>query len=80
MLALSKRKGCEIVRGWIRSILQQLYYCARVGNGDGDMVEAMWTAVANHIVNVHEHSNERYPRCEHGQIEDRVWLIKGMNN
>ena len=46
--------------------------------GDGDMLEAMWKSVSNHIQDVHDGHCELYPECAHGPLDederDKEWL------
>lgn len=43
------------------------------------MVSEKWLSVLNHItdVNVHDGHVKRFPKCLHGEIEDRDWIKKG---
>ena len=51
---------------------------ATAPEGNQDMLEAMWTSVANHIQDVHDGHNDLYPECEHGPLDederDKEWL------
>ena len=73
-----KKKGCEKVKAWARSVSNHLYWCAASSNGEGDMVQQKWFSILNHVVNVHEGHCELFPECQHGDILDRDWLLKGM--
>ena len=33
----------------------------------------------NHVQNIHEHDNDLYPQCPHGDIE-REWLKEGNDH
>lgn len=51
---------------------------ATATEGDGDMLEAMWKSLTNHIQDVHEGHSELYPKCAHGHLDeddrDKEWL------
>ena len=50
--ALAKQKDCEDAGLW-RSIVNHLYWIAATApEGDGDMLEAMWKSVTNHIQDI----------------------------
>lgn len=69
---LGKRKDCELVRQWQRSLLNHLYWCVvSTTNGDGDMIKAKWLSLDNHVHNEHSGHNELYPRCSHPPLQGR---------
>ncbi|KAK2571601.1 hypothetical protein P5673_002962 [Acropora cervicornis] len=77
--ALAKQKVCENAGLWRRSIINHLYWIAATApEGDGDMLEAMWKSVSNHIQDVHDGHCELYPECAHGPLDederDKEWL------
>ena len=51
---------------------------ATATEGNGDMLEAMWKSLTNHIQDVHEGHSELYPKCAHGHLDeddrDKEWL------
>ena len=71
-----KRKGCEIIAEWMKSIINHLYWCAvSTQSGDGNIIRAKWVSVANHMHNIHHHDNEHFPECAHSLIYGRrKWL------
>lgn len=54
---------------WSKSIVGYLYWVATATSGEsdtyGDVVEAKWRSLANHICNRHTHSSPLYPKCAH---------------
>lgn len=77
--ALAKQKDCGDAALWRRSIVNHLYWVAATAPvGEGDMLEAMWKSVTNHIQDIHEGHNELYPECAHGPLDDderdKEWL------
>ncbi len=81
MDAISQKKGCDAVGLWRKSIVNHVYYVAATGQGDEDLLEAMWLSVANHVRDVHEHPTPLYPMCDHphliGQDREKEWLVPG---
>ena len=45
---------------------------------DGDLKACQWESMLNHIQGIHEHDNDLYPACPHGDIE-REWMNPGKN-
>ena len=41
------------------------------------MVKQKWLSILNHIANVHEGHGDKFPRCQHGELEERSWMTKG---
>ncbi|XP_052212037.1 uncharacterized protein LOC127831089 [Dreissena polymorpha] len=77
--AAGKKKGCEKVKAWSRSVSNHLYWCVAISNGDGEWVEQTWLPMLNHVANIHEGHEDKFPRCEHGDLEDRLWIVKGRH-
>ena len=75
---VSKRKDCEAIAPWIKSIANHLYWCAASSGGNGQLVVAKWKSLINHICNVHTHHDPLFPKCLHGDLDDnRAWLEIG---
>eukprot|EP00105_Crassostrea_gigas_P041763 XP_019925911.1 PREDICTED: uncharacterized protein LOC109619685 [Crassostrea gigas] len=75
--AVGKKKNCEIIGDCSRSISNHTYWCAMSSEGDGELVSQKWCSILNHVCNVHEGHGNKFPRCEHGDLEDRLWIKKG---
>ena len=56
-----------------------MYWCAASSGGDGVLVQQKWLSILNHVTDVHEGHGEKFPRCQHGQLEPRDWMIKGKS-
>ena len=54
-----------------------MYWCAASSGGDGELVQQKWLSILNHVTDVHEGHGDKFPRCQHGQLEPRDWMIKG---
>ena len=69
---LAKTKDCEIVREWVQSIINHLYWCvASTTDGNGEMIQAKWSSLVNHIHNQHTRHGHLFPKCCHGRIRGR---------
>ena len=47
-------------------------------NGDGELVLQKWCSIFNPDANVHEGHGPSFPKCEHGNSEDRDWIGQGI--
>ena len=75
--ALAQRKDCEIAGQWSKSLVNHLYWCASsTPDGNGEMIEAKWVSVVNHIHNKHSHRGSVFPKCQHGRLYKRKKWIK----
>ncbi|XP_043119678.1 uncharacterized protein LOC122362317 [Puntigrus tetrazona] len=61
---LSQKKGFEILKKWLRSIKNHVYWCATSSTSGPEKV-AKWTSLLNHIQNIHIHKNPEFPKCAH---------------
>lgn len=62
---------------WRQSITNHLYWvAASTPDGNGNVMKAKWESLMNHVQNKHEHHNELFPSCSHGQLEesDKEWM------
>lgn len=71
LLALGKKKGCEEVNKWIKSIINHLYWCALSCSTDSpDLIEAKWVSLVNHMHNKHKHTG-LFKKCAHSRLYRR---------
>ncbi|XP_052402604.1 uncharacterized protein LOC127949408 isoform X2 [Carassius gibelio] len=61
---LSKMKDCEVLKKWLHSIKNHVYWSA-ISSESGPEKVAKWNSLQNHIQNVHLHENHLFPKCEH---------------
>lgn len=60
-----------------------MYWVARsTPDANQALMAAKWTSVTNHIMNVHEHDSEDFPRCLHAPlteeaIQQTAWIAQG---
>ena len=73
--ALAKQKDCQLVGEWQRSIINHLYWCVVSSPEDeGELVKAKWLSLDNHIHNQHTDHSELFPKCFHGDLQERKWF------
>lgn len=67
---LAKLKDCELVGEWKRSLVNHLYWSAvSTPNGDGEMIQAKWLSLDNHIHNKHRGHGKPFPKCAHKNLK-----------
>jgi hypothetical protein len=72
--SLAKRKGCELVGEWVRSMVNHLYWSViSTTDGDKEMISEKWSSLANHIHDKHSGHGSKYKRCQHRRIK-RKWF------
>lgn len=74
---ISKRRDCAILHDWGQAVSNHLYWCAASSGGDGELILAKWTSILRHICDIHIGHGPLFDRCEHGQLEPRLWLSLG---
>ncbi|XP_016112775.1 uncharacterized protein [Sinocyclocheilus grahami] len=62
--AISKQKDCEKLKKWMKSINNHIYWTAAGSTSEPERI-AKWTAILNHVRDVHTHEDPLYPKCEH---------------
>ena len=75
--AKKAKKSCGILATWSKSIRNHVYWIAGSCKGNGDEVLAKWAAIPNHVANIHEGHHPNFPKCLHGDIDDRDWIQQG---
>ncbi|XP_067284722.1 uncharacterized protein [Pseudorasbora parva] len=76
---LSQSKDSELLKKWLKSIKNHLYWSA-TSSVSGPEKVAKWTSLLNHMQNIHVHDNPRFPKCEHQDKTSRnskKWFGKG---
>ncbi len=77
---LSQRKDCKVLKTWLHSIKNHIYWSA-TSSVSGPEKVAKWTSLLNHIQNVHVHENPLFPKCEHPDRvsrDQKKWFQPGM--
>ncbi|KAH7947753.1 hypothetical protein HPB52_015608 [Rhipicephalus sanguineus] len=73
----AKKSACAALKDWIQPVVNHLYWCVAVSEGDGDLLVAMWKSMLNHVINMHAGHDSPYPRCLHGDVQNGKWLTPG---
>ena len=79
LLSLSKEKGCEIIKHWMKGIRRHIYWCATSTKaGFESLIIAKWNSFMRHVSNKHDnHPDSLYQQCHHGELEPRKWIRVG---
>nr|XP_055069990.1 uncharacterized protein LOC129450961 [Misgurnus anguillicaudatus] len=79
LVLISKNKDCDILKKWLRSIKNHVYWTAASSTSGPERV-AKWMSILNHIQNVHIHEDPVFPKCLHAPRTSRdksKWLKAG---
>ncbi|XP_057690491.1 uncharacterized protein LOC130914917 isoform X2 [Corythoichthys intestinalis] len=70
--ALAKPNSFRIIKDWIKSIANHLYWCVASSTpGDKEDIKGKWLSGVEHIQNIHDN-------CYHGSLErEKKWLKPG---
>lgn len=70
--AAAKVHDCEDIGLWQRSIINHLYWCVgSSASGDGELIQAKWLSLDNHVHDVHSGHSSQFTHCCHGQLQGR---------
>uniref|UniRef100_A0A667ZJW4 Uncharacterized protein n=1 Tax=Myripristis murdjan TaxID=586833 RepID=A0A667ZJW4_9TELE len=72
--ALSKERDCGKVKNWRQSIINHMYWSATT-SATGQEIDAKWTSLANHVQDVHTHSNVLFPQCQHAALTENIFRL-----
>lgn len=70
--SLAKQRGCDVVRPWIRSMSNHMYWAAATSQSGAECV-AKWRSLGNHIQDLHDHEDPLFPKCLH-EPSTKEWL------
>ena len=79
--AISKLEDCEKLKKWMKSINNHTYWTA-AGSTSGPERIAKWTAILNHVQDIHTHEDPLYPKCKHAirkTTDKSKWLQAGIS-
>lgn len=79
LVLISKNKDCAILKKWIHSIKNHMYWTAASSTSGPERL-AKWTSILNHIRDVHVHEDPAFPQCLHAPRASRdkhKWLKAG---
>ncbi|KAM7310867.1 uncharacterized protein ISCGN_007775 [Ixodes scapularis] len=71
LFAASLSGPCKDLQVWVQQVNNHLYYCAALGEGNGQLLVSMW------MINKHDGHDEPYHECLHQPLPDRAWLAVG---
>ena len=79
LLKASKENGCSVIKDWMSSIRNHLYWCATsTAEGFGDLIAAKWMSITRHIANKHDkHPDKLFQKCTHEQLDKSHWIKNG---
>ncbi|XP_034089581.1 uncharacterized protein LOC117557724 isoform X1 [Gymnodraco acuticeps] len=73
----AKKKDCEKLRGWVKSIRNHIYWTAATSTTGPERV-AKWTSILNHVQDIHSHDDPLFPKCLHPLcIAQYQWMAAG---
>ncbi|XP_033725378.1 uncharacterized protein LOC117315337 [Pecten maximus] len=72
----AKKKGGEVIRPWIKSASNHMYWTSMSSGDDCGLKRAKWSSLVNHVADKHEGHSDLFPHCQHHPT-DRDWLEKG---
>ena len=75
LLNLGKKKNCDIINSWIKSIINHFWWLCSTCNGSSDLLNKKWLSLLYHIRGIHQW--QIY--CEHEKLADvqqikKIWL------
>ncbi|KAA0723677.1 hypothetical protein E1301_Tti003208 [Triplophysa tibetana] len=75
----SKERERKDLKLWRQAVIYHLYWtAASTPNGDGDVMEAKWRNMVNHVQDINEHDTPMIPCCEHprleGEARKKAWM------
>lgn len=77
LLALaSKKVAYNTLRLWVPAIIDHFYYVVKHTTG-GQLRIDWWSSAINHVCNVHVHDSEVFPKCQHGELDERMIMSDG---
>ena len=79
IIAAGKSAACKILFVWAHSVSNHVYGRAASSDGNDNLVKAKCLFVLNHVCDFYEGHSDLFPACEHGHLEPRWWLKKGVN-
>ena len=80
-----QRKKTVKIGKWKKSVINHMFWCAATtDDNDGDIREAKWLSITNHIKNKHRgHGNKLFSKCVHGRLvghdRKKKWLDAGLS-
>ena len=77
------KQEMEILRKWIPSIANHLWWCCSTCGGNATVLREKWLSILDHIANQHSWTDAtQFMACEHGEIppdESKQWLTRSSD-
>ena len=68
LVKAAKKKGCEELMPWVRSISNHIWFCAGSCNMDPELLVEMWKSILYHIRDIHTFPGDKFTRCSHAPL------------
>ena len=68
--SIGKQRDCEKLKRWTKGMNNHVYFTA-IGSTSGAERVAKWTAMLDHVQDIHTHEDPFYPACEHAIRQTR---------
>ena len=80
LATVAKKKPCQALNGWVKSIINHLWWAVSTCDGDETLLREKWYSILFHIQNKHKWSNcSKFHKCVHPRItkskaHKKLWL------
>ena len=80
LVATAKKKPCQALNGWIKSIINHLWWDVSACDGDEKLLREKWCSILFHIQNKHKWSScSKFHKCVNPRItkskaRKKLWL------
>ena len=69
LATVAKKKPCQALNGWVKSIINHLWWAVSTCDGDETLLREKWYSILFHIQNKHKWSNcSKFHKCVHPRI------------
>ena len=69
LVKAGKKKNLEIIKDWIKSIINHFWWCCKTCAGSADVLRERWMSLMFHISNKHRWVGyKHFKRCEHKKL------------
>ena len=70
LLTTAKKKSCNELNNWIRSVINHLWWACATCENDEEMLREKWTSVIFHVQNKHSWTgNNKFKMCAHPPLK-----------
>ena len=86
LVAATKKKPCQALNGWIKSIINHLWWAVSTCDGDEILLREKWCSILFHIQNKHKRSScAKFHKCVHPRTtkskgRKKLWLNPTSNS